>query len=208
MFLWLNYRINKSLKIFIVVVLKFLWQIVKTRLCFYVKTGLKMQTYLHIKGMGMRARAQAQRQPVRGRCSIQRLPYAGGRRRPIPPLLSYFLPAPSLSQGEEMSARQGFYRQELNKTVWEVPERYQNLTPVGSGAYGSVWWVYVCERARVCARAGRGCSGVWMLFAACGTDIFIRFHKKQQQMCPFERGSPVSAGIFLPTPLPPPARTV
>uniref|UniRef100_A0A674MKE8 mitogen-activated protein kinase n=1 Tax=Takifugu rubripes TaxID=31033 RepID=A0A674MKE8_TAKRU len=37
-----------------------------------------------------------------------------------------------------MSARSGFYRQELNKTVWEVPERYQNLTPVGSGAYGSV----------------------------------------------------------------------
>nr|DBA33776.1 TPA: hypothetical protein GDO54_001414 [Pyxicephalus adspersus] len=32
----------------------------------------------------------------------------------------------------------GFYRQELNKTLWEVPERYQNLSPVGSGAYGSV----------------------------------------------------------------------
>uniref|UniRef100_A0A8C9UM45 mitogen-activated protein kinase n=1 Tax=Spermophilus dauricus TaxID=99837 RepID=A0A8C9UM45_SPEDA len=31
-----------------------------------------------------------------------------------------------------------FYRQELNKTIWEVPERYQNLSPVGSGAYGSV----------------------------------------------------------------------
>uniref|UniRef100_A0A8C5HZL3 mitogen-activated protein kinase n=1 Tax=Gouania willdenowi TaxID=441366 RepID=A0A8C5HZL3_GOUWI len=31
-----------------------------------------------------------------------------------------------------------FYRQELNKTMWEVPERYQNLSPVGSGAYGSV----------------------------------------------------------------------
>uniref|UniRef100_A0A3P9ISC1 mitogen-activated protein kinase n=1 Tax=Oryzias latipes TaxID=8090 RepID=A0A3P9ISC1_ORYLA len=41
-----------------------------------------------------------------------------------------------------MSARQGFYRQELNKTVWEVPERYQNLTPVGSGAYGSVCSAY------------------------------------------------------------------
>lgn len=41
--------------------------------------------------------------------------------------------------GEDMSTRPGFYRQELNKTVWEVPERYQNLTPVGSGAYGSVW---------------------------------------------------------------------
>ncbi|XP_055760963.1 mitogen-activated protein kinase 11-like isoform X1 [Salvelinus fontinalis] len=41
-----------------------------------------------------------------------------------------------------MSARPGYYRQELNKTVWEVPERYQNLTPVGSGAYGSVCSAY------------------------------------------------------------------
>uniref|UniRef100_A0AAZ1XL78 mitogen-activated protein kinase n=1 Tax=Oreochromis aureus TaxID=47969 RepID=A0AAZ1XL78_OREAU len=31
-----------------------------------------------------------------------------------------------------------FYRDEVNKTIWEVPERYQRLTPVGSGAYGSV----------------------------------------------------------------------
>ncbi|KAK1789478.1 hypothetical protein P4O66_015393 [Electrophorus voltai] len=43
---------------------------------------------------------------------------------------------------EIMSARPGFYRQELSKTVWEVPERYQNLTPVGSGAYGSVCSAY------------------------------------------------------------------
>ncbi|XP_076412657.1 mitogen-activated protein kinase 11 isoform X4 [Peromyscus maniculatus bairdii] len=35
--------------------------------------------------------------------------------------------------------RAGFYRQELNKTVWEVPQRLQGLRPVGSGAYGSVW---------------------------------------------------------------------
>nr|XP_015207677.1 PREDICTED: mitogen-activated protein kinase 11-like [Lepisosteus oculatus] len=42
-----------------------------------------------------------------------------------------------------MTARPGFYRQELNKTVWEVPERYQNLTPVGSGAYGSVCSQYI-----------------------------------------------------------------
>uniref|UniRef100_A0A8C5E161 mitogen-activated protein kinase n=1 Tax=Gouania willdenowi TaxID=441366 RepID=A0A8C5E161_GOUWI len=41
-----------------------------------------------------------------------------------------------------MSHLPGFYRQELNKTVWEVPERYQNLTPVGSGAYGSVCSAY------------------------------------------------------------------
>lgn len=77
---------------------------------------------------------------------------AGSRRRPHPPLLTsslhLLLSAHHLLSAcrrpGEMSARPGFYRQELNKTVWEVPERYQNLTPVGSGAYGSVWWVFVC----------------------------------------------------------------
>ncbi|XP_078091699.1 mitogen-activated protein kinase 11-like [Mustelus asterias] len=44
--------------------------------------------------------------------------------------------------GVRMSVRTGFYKQELNKTIWEVPERYQNLTPVGSGAYGSVCSAY------------------------------------------------------------------
>ncbi|XP_076368671.1 p38b MAP kinase isoform X1 [Tachypleus tridentatus] len=34
--------------------------------------------------------------------------------------------------------RSGFVRIELNRTVWEVPERYQSLLPVGSGAYGQV----------------------------------------------------------------------
>lgn len=32
----------------------------------------------------------------------------------------------------------GFNRLELHKTVWEVPERYQDLTPIGTGAYGTV----------------------------------------------------------------------
>lgn len=35
----------------------------------------------------------------------------------------------------------GFVKIELNKTIWEVPERYQQLAPVGSGAYGQVWYV-------------------------------------------------------------------
>jgi len=35
--------------------------------------------------------------------------------------------------------REGFYRLELNKTVWEVPKTYQMLSPVGTGAYGQVW---------------------------------------------------------------------
>lgn len=34
----------------------------------------------------------------------------------------------------------GFHKVELNKTVWVVPDRYQNLTPIGTGAYGSVWF--------------------------------------------------------------------
>ena len=35
--------------------------------------------------------------------------------------------------------KDGYYRIELNKTVWEVPKRYQMLSPVGTGAYGQVW---------------------------------------------------------------------
>lgn len=37
--------------------------------------------------------------------------------------------------------KSGFVRVELNKTVWEVPEKYQHLQPVGSGAYGQVRFV-------------------------------------------------------------------
>lgn len=40
------------------------------------------------------------------------------------------------------SVRAGFRRQEVQKTTWDVPERYTALRPVGSGAYGTVWWVY------------------------------------------------------------------
>ena len=31
-----------------------------------------------------------------------------------------------------------YYTSELNKTVWSVPEHYTNLTPVGTGAYGTL----------------------------------------------------------------------
>lgn len=34
--------------------------------------------------------------------------------------------------------KENFYTVELNRTVWEVPNRYTDLTPVGSGAYGQV----------------------------------------------------------------------
>uniref|UniRef100_A0A673BG38 mitogen-activated protein kinase n=1 Tax=Sphaeramia orbicularis TaxID=375764 RepID=A0A673BG38_9TELE len=32
----------------------------------------------------------------------------------------------------------GYYRQEVNKTTWEVPDRYRDLRQVGTGAYGTV----------------------------------------------------------------------
>ncbi|XP_056450643.1 STKc_p38 domain-containing protein [Gadus macrocephalus] len=32
----------------------------------------------------------------------------------------------------------GFYRTEVQKTTWDVPERYEALKPIGSGAYGTV----------------------------------------------------------------------
>ncbi|MGH0126407.1 UNVERIFIED_CONTAM: hypothetical protein FKN15_030271 [Acipenser sinensis] len=35
-------------------------------------------------------------------------------------------------------AKKGFYRQEIQKTTWDVPVRYTGLIPVGSGAYGTV----------------------------------------------------------------------
>lgn len=34
--------------------------------------------------------------------------------------------------------RPGYCRQEVNKTTWEVPERYRDLRQVGTGAYGTV----------------------------------------------------------------------
>ena len=39
------------------------------------------------------------------------------------------------------AAQVDYYRVEMSKTVWEVPARYQELTPIGTGAYGTVWWV-------------------------------------------------------------------
>ncbi|XP_030640480.1 mitogen-activated protein kinase 12b [Chanos chanos] len=37
-----------------------------------------------------------------------------------------------------LRTRVGFYRQDVNKTVWDIPERYRDLVQVGTGAYGTV----------------------------------------------------------------------
>ncbi|KAM4554493.1 mitogen-activated protein kinase 12 [Fundulus diaphanus] len=34
--------------------------------------------------------------------------------------------------------RPGFHRLEINKSIWEVPDRYRDLVQVGTGAYGTV----------------------------------------------------------------------
>uniref|UniRef100_A0AAA9S1V1 mitogen-activated protein kinase n=2 Tax=Bos TaxID=9903 RepID=A0AAA9S1V1_BOVIN len=34
--------------------------------------------------------------------------------------------------------KKGFYKQDVNKTAWELPKTYVSLTHIGSGAYGSV----------------------------------------------------------------------
>ena len=47
-------------------------------------------------------------------------------------------PSVSSFRLQRMARKEGFYRVELIKTVWEVPERYQNLMPVGHGAFGQV----------------------------------------------------------------------
>merc|ERR1712088_1059700 len=41
-------------------------------------------------------------------------------------------------QPQVRAMKSGFHSVELNKTVWEVPERYVSLTAIGSGAYGQV----------------------------------------------------------------------
>ena len=40
---------------------------------------------------------------------------------------------------EELNIKKGFYRIELNKAVWDVPDKYKKLSPIGMGAYGQVW---------------------------------------------------------------------
>lgn len=73
----------------------------------------------------------------------------------------------------------GFYTVELNKAVWEVPERYTNLTPVGSGAYGQVWSVslgalglsWEMESRCLCTHFCRFLSLPYRIFAFLGVQI-------------------------------------
>uniref|UniRef100_A0A3B2WDA4 Mitogen-activated protein kinase 13 n=2 Tax=Mus musculus TaxID=10090 RepID=A0A3B2WDA4_MOUSE len=38
-----------------------------------------------------------------------------------------------------LTRKRGFYKQDINKTAWELPKTYLAPAHVGSGAYGAVW---------------------------------------------------------------------
>ncbi|CAJ1055262.1 STKc_p38 domain-containing protein [Xyrichtys novacula] len=42
------------------------------------------------------------------------------------------------SPAKDSPVRPGFYRHEVQKTTWDIPERYTAPRPIGSGAYGTV----------------------------------------------------------------------
>lgn len=42
-------------------------------------------------------------------------------------------------RGMSFTRKKGFYKQDVNKTAWELPKTYVSPTHVGSGAYGAVW---------------------------------------------------------------------
>nr|XP_046252946.1 STKc_p38 domain-containing protein isoform X3 [Scatophagus argus] len=42
------------------------------------------------------------------------------------------------SPGKDSPVRPGFHRLEVQKTTWDIPERYTALRAIGSGAYGTV----------------------------------------------------------------------
>uniref|UniRef100_A0AC34F1K7 Mitogen-activated protein kinase n=1 Tax=Panagrolaimus sp. ES5 TaxID=591445 RepID=A0AC34F1K7_9BILA len=44
----------------------------------------------------------------------------------------------NVMETQDPNVKRGYYTVELNKTVWVLPNYYQNLTPVGTGAYGTV----------------------------------------------------------------------
>lgn len=96
--------------------------------------------------------------------------------------------------------RPTFYRQELNKTMWEVPERYQHLTPVGSGAYGSVWYVH-CAGGAPCGCLPCICAQKKKKSSTTEEDRKPYFNSHVQRLFPFfpiqEAARPREPGVAL-----------
>lgn len=56
----------------------------------------------------------------------------------------------------ESPVRAGFHRLDVQKTTWDVPLRYSALRAVGSGAYGTVWWVETPGRCTTSLKSDEG----------------------------------------------------
>lgn len=41
-----------------------------------------------------------------------------------------------------MAQNHNWVEYEINNSRWVVPDRYTNLTPLGQGAYGLVWYAF------------------------------------------------------------------
>lgn len=78
------------------------------------------------RGGGAGGAGRAQRGPGRWEPVGPRTqPPRRGRRHRVP--------------GMSLIRKKGFYKQDVNKTAWELPKTYVSPTHVGSGAYGAVW---------------------------------------------------------------------
>lgn len=62
-------------------------------------------------------------------------PGPGARGQPPQPPLR----AATTGCGMSLTRKRGFYKQDINKTAWELPKTYLAPAHVGSGAYGAVW---------------------------------------------------------------------
>ena len=77
--------------------------------------------------------------------SVQRLQiraHVDTRVPPLSPSLGSEACTPEKAAGmaglAEEEVKPGFYKIELMKSVWVLPNRYQDLQPLGSGAFGCV----------------------------------------------------------------------
>ncbi|XP_044632489.1 mitogen-activated protein kinase 13 isoform X6 [Equus asinus] len=68
-----------------------------------------------------------------------------------------------------LSRKRGFYKQDVNKTAWELPKTYVSPTHVGTGAYGAVWslgsWMSSpqpppCAASTTCESGSTGFQGI------------------------------------------------
>ncbi|XP_031290698.1 mitogen-activated protein kinase 13 isoform X3 [Camelus dromedarius] len=81
-----------------------------------------------------------------------------------------------------LTRKRGFYKQDVNKTAWELPKTYVSLTHVGSGAYGAVWssgfWMSLpqpppCATSMTCESGCRGFQDICRPYLPLGSNYLV-----------------------------------